>query len=98
MFGLFRKPDEHVKPEGDRAFLLRIRTSRHGDIVELRLNKGNEIGSSDEGGYYVRKAIVSSQNLDRATLEIWFDNGYRPKRKVVEGGELVPIKEWRQAQ
>lgn len=94
MFGFFRKPDEHVQREGESAFRVRVRTARSGDIVELRLTKGNEISASDEGGYYVRKIIVSPQHLDRAVLEIWFDRAYRPTRKVVEGGELVPIKEW----
>ncbi len=94
MFGLFRKPDEHVQREGDVAFRVRVRTARHGEVVELRLTKGGEISLSDEGGYYVRKVIVSPQHLDRAVLEIWFDAAYRPKRKRVEGGELVPIKEW----
>ncbi|AWR85567.1 hypothetical protein [Meiothermus taiwanensis] len=94
MFGFFRKPDEHVQREGESAFRVRVRTARSGDVVELRLTKGNEISISDEGGYYVRKIIVSPQHLDRAVLEIWFDRAYRPTRKVVEGGELVPIKEW----
>jgi len=94
MFGFFRKPDEHLQREGDTAFRVRVRTARNGDIVELRLTKGNEISASDEGGYYVRKIIVSPQHLDRAVLEIWFDHAYRPKRKVVEGGELIPIRDW----
>lgn len=94
MFGLFRKPDEHLQREGETAFRVRVRTARSGDVVELRLTKGSEISAADEGGYYVRKIIVSPQHLDRAVLEIWFDRTYRPTRKVVEGGELVPIKEW----
>jgi hypothetical protein len=94
MFGLFHKPDEHVQREGEAAFRVRVRTARNGDVVQLRLTKGSEISAADEGGYYVRKIIVSSQHLDRAVLEIWFDSAYRPKRKAVEGGELVPIKEW----
>jgi len=27
-------------------------------------------------------------------LLIWFDRRYRPVRKEVQGGELVPIREW----
>ncbi|GIW29103.1 MAG: hypothetical protein KatS3mg070_2466 [Meiothermus sp.] len=94
MFGFFRKPDKHVQREGESAFRVRVRTARNGDVVELRLTKGNEISAADEGGYYVRKIIVSPQHLDRAVLEIWFDRTYRPTRKVVEGGELIPIREW----
>ncbi|MCS7057558.1 MAG: hypothetical protein NZ849_09900 [Meiothermus sp.] len=94
MFGLFRKPDEHLKREGDSAFRVRVRTARHKEVVELRLSKSGEISPSDEGGFYVRKVIVSPQYLDRAVLEIWFDRAYRPVRKAVEGGELVPIREW----
>ncbi|MBF6594747.1 MAG: hypothetical protein IVW51_09900 [Thermaceae bacterium] len=94
MFGFFSKRDEHVQSEGDRAFLVRVRTTKSGEVVQLRLTKGGEISSSEEGGYYVRKAIVAPKSLDRAVLEIWFDRGYKPKRKEVEGGELVPIREW----
>ena len=43
---------------------------------------------------YVRKEIVAPKSLDRAVLEIWFDRRYRPVRKAVEGGELIPIREW----
>lgn len=50
MFGFFRKPDEHVQREGESAFRVRVRTARSGDVVELRLTKGNEISISDEGG------------------------------------------------
>lgn len=93
MFGLFKKPDEHVKRESDSVFKVRIRTHKHGEIVELRLTKGNEI-SPEGGGYYVRKQVVGPHHFDRAVLEIWFDRGYRPSRKEVDGGELVPIRDW----
>jgi len=47
MLGFFCKPDEHIQPEGETAFRVRVRTARNGDIVELRLTKGNEISVSD---------------------------------------------------
>jgi len=93
MLGFFRRADPYVKPQGPNAFLVRVRTHKSGEVVELRLTKGSEI-SPDESGYYVRKAIIAPKSLDRAVLEIWFDRGYRPTRKSVEGGELVPIQEW----
>jgi hypothetical protein len=82
----------HVKPEGPTAFRVRVRT-RSGEVVELRLSKSAEI-SPTEAGYYVRKEIVAPRSLDRAVLSIWFDRRYRPVRKEVQGGELVPIREW----
>lgn len=93
MFRFFRRADEHVKPQGPSAFLVRVRTHKSGEVVELRLTKGGEI-SPDENGYYVRKTIIGPKTLDRAVLEVWFDRGYRPTRKNVEGGELLPIREW----
>jgi hypothetical protein len=66
---------------------------KRGGGGELRLSKSAEI-SPTEAGYYVRKEIVAPRSLDRAVLEIWFDRRYRPVRKEVQGGELVPIREW----
>jgi hypothetical protein len=86
------RQDPHVKPEGPTAFRVRVRT-RSGEVVELRLSKSAEI-SPTEAGYYVRKEIVAPRSLDRAVLEIWFDRRYRPVRKEVQGGELIPIREW----
>ena len=88
----FLRPDPHVKPEGPLAFRVRVRT-KSGEVVELRLSKSMEI-SPVEGGYYVRKEIVAPKSLDRAVLEIWFDRRFRPVRKEVVGGKLVPIREW----
>lgn len=89
--GFFRK-DPHLKPEGPLAFRVRVRL-KGGEVVELRLSKSMEI-SPTEGGYYVRKVVVGPKSLERAVLEIWFDRRYRPLRKSVEGGELVPLSEW----
>uniref|UniRef100_A0A7C2FW62 Uncharacterized protein n=1 Tax=Thermus islandicus TaxID=540988 RepID=A0A7C2FW62_9DEIN len=83
----FRK-DPHVRPDGPLAFRVRVRT-RSGEVVELRLSKSAEI-SPTEAGFYVRKEIVAPRSLDRAVLEIWFDRRFRPVRKEVQGGELLP--------
>lgn len=84
-----RPPREAGRP---LAFRVRVRT-KSGEVVELRLSKSAEISPTEEG-YYVRKEIVAPKSLDRAVLEIWFDRRYRPVRKAVEGGELIPIREW----
>jgi len=89
----FRKPDPHVKPEG-MAYRVRVRTERSGEVVPLRISRASELSPTAEG-YYVRKMIVAPESLDRAVLEIWFDRRGRVVKKACEGGELVPIKEWR---
>jgi len=88
----FRKRDEHLKPEG-QAFWVRVRTEKSGEVVHLRISRASEI-SPTKNGYYLRKVIIAPNSLDQAVLEIWFDRRLRPLRKVIEGGELIPIKEW----
>ena len=89
---MFFRREEHLKSEG-RFFLCRVRTAT-GEEVPIRISKSAEISPTGEG-YYLRKEIVAPKSLDRAVLEVWFDRRMRPVRKAVEGGELVPIKEWR---
>ncbi len=88
----FRKRDQHLRPEG-QAFWVRVRTEKSGEVVALRISRASEI-SPTQSGYYVRKVILAPNSLDQAVLEIWFDRRMRPLRKAVEGGELIPIKEW----
>jgi hypothetical protein len=85
----FFRRDPHVKPEGPLAFRVRVRT-RSGEVVEIRLSKNMEI-SPTETGYFVRKEIVAPRSLDRAVKP---NQKHRPVRKEVQGGELVPIREW----
>jgi len=89
---LFRKRDEHLKLDG-QAFWVLVKTEKSGELVRLRISRASEI-SPTQNGYYLRKVIVAPNSLDQAILEIWFDRRMRPLRKVVEGGELIPIKEW----
>jgi len=88
----FRKRDEHLRQEG-QAFWARVRTDNSGEVVQLRISRASEV-SPTKNGYYVRKVIIAPKSLDQAVLEVWFDRRMRPLRKVVEGGELIPIKEW----
>ncbi len=89
---MFFRREEHLKNEG-RFFLCQVRTAS-GEVVPIRIAKSAELSPTAEG-YYLRKVIVAPKSLDQAVLEVWFDRRMRPVRKSVEGGELVPIKEWR---
>ena len=92
MFGLFRRQDPRFKEEG--SFLLtRVRTSRNGEIIHVRLSKMSEM-SSDGGGYFVRKVLVGPETFDQATLEVSTNRAHKVTNATVDGGDLGPVKEW----
>ena len=93
-----RKPadtgPQYVKPDGQNAFRVRVKTAKRGEIVELRLTKSGDISGAEGGGYYVRKHVVGPQTFDRAVLEVSFGANYSRPNVNVEGGEPVPLSEW----
>ena len=92
-----RKPvdtgPQFIKPDGQNAFRVRVKTAKRGEIVELRLTKSGDISNAD-GGFYVRKHVVGPQTFDRAVLEVTFGPNYSRPNVNVEGGEPVPVSEW----
>lgn len=93
MFGLFRRQDARFKDEGN-FLLARVRTDRHGEIIEVRLSKTSEM-SAAAGGYFVRKALIGPKSFDQAVLEVTTNRGHKVTAATVDGGDLVPVKEWR---
>ncbi len=73
--------------------LARVRTDKHGEIIPVRLSKTSEM-SLQGSGYFVRKTLVGSNSLDQAVLEVSLSRGHRVKNATVDGGELIPVKEW----
>jgi hypothetical protein len=59
----------------------------------VRLSKTSEM-SAVASGYFVRKMLVGSKSLDQATLEVTMTRGHKVTNAVVEGGELLPVREW----
>jgi hypothetical protein len=97
MFSWFKKRDsspKYLKLEGTNVYRARVRTAKRGEIVEVRFTKSGDI-SPDEGGYFVRKVIVGPTTFDRATLEIRFNSSYGNPVVTVDGGEAVPVSEWK---
>jgi hypothetical protein len=39
--------------------------------------------------------LVGSKSLDQATLEVTTTRGHKVTNAVVEGGDLLPVREWR---
>ncbi|MEX2534694.1 MAG: hypothetical protein WD273_03760 [Trueperaceae bacterium] len=93
MFGLFRRQDPHFRDDG--SFLLaRVRTDRNGEEILVRLSKTSEM-SAQGGGYFVRKVLLGPKSLDQASLEVTTNRGHKVINHAVEGGILVPVREWR---
>lgn len=95
MFGAFRRQDPRFRDDG-QALWARVRTARHGEVIQVRLSKTSEM-SLEAGGYFVRKVLVGGKTLDQATLEVTTNRAHKVTRAVVDGGELIPVREWRDA-
>jgi hypothetical protein len=93
VFSIFRRQDPRFRDDG-QALWARVRTARHGEVIQVRLSKMSEM-SSVGGGYFVRKALVGSRTLDQATLEVTTTRNHKVTLAVVEGGDLIPVREWR---
>ncbi|GAA5514107.1 hypothetical protein Dcar01_02859 [Deinococcus carri] len=97
MFNLFgrKKPgNPDVKQEDAQTFRVRVRTLRHGDVVEFRFTKAAHIGVDEDGGYIFRKPVVSPQHFDRGELVVRFDARYNVTATQGEGVEFIPVSEW----
>ena len=92
MFGIFRRQDPRFRDDG-QALHARVRTSRNGEVIRVRLSKVSEM-SAVGGGYFVRKMLVGSKSLDQATLEVTMTRNHKVTLAVVEGGELLPVRSW----
>lgn len=92
MFGLFRRQDPRFKEEGN-FLLARVRTSRSGEVIAVRLSKTSEM-SAVGGGYFVRKALIGPEKFDQAILEVTTNRSHKVTNATVDGGELVPVAEW----
>ncbi len=93
MFGLFRRQDPRFRDDG-QALWCRVRTARNGEIIKVRLSKTSEM-SIQGGGYFVRKQLVGPKTLDQAMLEVTLNRGHKVLQAVVDGGDLVPVSQWR---
>jgi hypothetical protein len=89
---MFFRRNSCFKNEGN-FLLAKVRTDRHGEVIPVRLSKTSEMSNMGRG-YFVRKVLIGSKSLDEATLEVTLTRGHRVKSATVEGGMLLPVKEW----
>ena len=92
MFGSFRRQDRRFKDEPS-ALHARVRTFKNGEVIAVRISKTSEM-SAVPGGYFVRKSLVGPKTFDAATLEVTTNGAHKVTLATVDGGELLPVKEW----
>lgn len=94
----FRKKapaNPYVRDEGQGVYRVRVRTARHGDVVEVRFTRAAHIGAAEEGdGSVFRKGIVSAEHFDRGELAVHFDRKQAITGTDAEGLTFIPVSEW----
>ncbi len=89
----FRRGNPNFKQDGN-FLLAQVRTDKNGEIIKVRISKTSEM-SPQAGGYFVRKSLMGSQTLDQAVIEITLSRNHSIKNAVVEGGDFIPVREWK---
>ncbi len=92
MFGMFRRQDSRFREDGN-FLLCQVKTDRHGEVIKVRLSKTSEM-SLQGSGYFVRKALVGPKTLDNALLEVSMTRSHKVTNATVDGGFLLPRREW----
>src|SRR5690625_7942114 len=95
VLGLFRRQNPAFRDDGN-FLLARVRTSRSGEIIPVRLSKTSEM-SVEAHGYYVRKVLIGSRSFDQAVLEVTMNRAHKVLNATVDGGELIPVRDWDRA-
>jgi len=96
VLGLFRRQNPAFRDDGN-FLLARVRTSRNGEVIPVRLSKTSEM-SVEARGYYVRKVLVGSKTLDEAVLEVTMNRAHKVLNATVDGGELILVRDWDRSQ
>ena len=89
---MFFRRNPFFKSDG-YALIAQVRTSKKQEVIQIRISKSSEL-SQEAGGYFVRKTLIGPKTLDQAVLEVSLTRGYRVKQATVDGGDLIPVKEW----
>lgn len=89
----FRRQNPNFKDDGN-FLLARVLTSKHGEIIRVRISKTSEMSPAG-GGYFVRKTLIGPDSFDQAVLEVTTTRAHKVTLATVDGGELIPVKVWR---
>jgi hypothetical protein len=78
----------------DDAVHLYVECGRCGSRVHVRLDRGHDLSTREEGGYFVRKEIMDSKCFRLMTAEITLDNAYRVQNQEITGGRLLTREQY----
>lgn len=89
----FRRQNPNFKDDGN-FLLARVLTSKHGEIIRVRISKTSEMSPAGSG-YFVRKTLIGPETFDQAVLEVTTTRAHKVTLATVDGGELIPVRAWR---
>jgi hypothetical protein len=77
--------------QGDKdGIYFYVKAEQTGEVIQVRLNKANDLSLAEGGGgYYTRKLVVGQRSFDRIEAEFFFDKNRRFTSAEIAGGELV---------
>ena len=76
------------------AVHLYVECGRCGSRVHVRLDRGHDLNTREEGGYFVRKEIMDSKCFRLMTAEVTLDNAYRIQSQEITGGRFLTHEEY----
>ena len=90
---MFWRRNPNFKHEGN-FLLARVISFKNREIIPVRISKSSEM-SIAPGGYFVRKTLVGSKSFDQVVLEINLGSNHGIKNATIDGGEFIPVREWK---
>jgi hypothetical protein len=79
--------------EGNKDFIfIKLKCSKCGEILNIRINKLYELEQDfDEGGYILNKEAMDSKCFKIIKVRGKFDNFKNLKEITAEGGEIIEV-------
>ena len=87
--------DRLIGRSSERGVLwLYVRCNHCGDKVRVRVNLYNDLSSTEEGGYILRKQVMDNQCYQLMHAELHFDDRRRVSSRDMRGGEFITKEEY----
>ncbi|NJL93149.1 MAG: hypothetical protein HC915_05195 [Anaerolineae bacterium] len=77
---------------------LYVRVKRTGEVVQVRLHRGNDLARDDDGQLFVRKVIMGTRSFERVEGTFFFNDRFQLINADLSGGELASEADYRAQQ